>query len=78
MCGCRLLDDQILIELGRSDSFDGDDKADFVQGLREVLHRFRNEKVRDFDTIAQGIIAYRREFLGDESKILTHLEGVPI
>jgi len=49
-----------------------------VAGLREVLQKFRNEKVRDFDTIAYKIIDFRREFLGDESKILSHLEGVSI
>jgi hypothetical protein len=33
--------------------------------------------VKDFDRIAQGIIEYRHNFLGDQSKILP-LEGVTL
>jgi len=71
-------DDQILVDLGRSDDFTGEQKARFVQGLKGELQKFRNEKVRDFNTIAFGIIDYRRRFLGDGSKVLSHLEGVSL
>ncbi|OAA62463.1 hypothetical protein SPI_04003 [Niveomyces insectorum RCEF 264] len=73
-----LQDDQILVELGRSDDFTGDKKSQFVNGLKDVLKGVRNAKVRDFDTIANEIINFRRVFLGDDSKILSHLEGVTI
>lgn len=72
------LDDQILVELGRSDDFTGDQKAKFVTGLRDVLKRFRDAKVRDFDTIAYEIISFRRQFLGDASKVVSHLEDVTV
>lgn len=49
-----------------------------MKGLREELHKFRNDKIRDFNTIAFGIIGYRRRFLDDESKVLSNLEGVSI
>jgi hypothetical protein len=45
--------------------------------LRELLQRFKAQKVRDFDTIARGIIEFRSQLLGDKSKVL-RLEGVTI
>jgi hypothetical protein len=70
-------EDQILVELGRSDDFTGEQKNRFIQGLREVLQGFRANKVKDFDAIARGIIEYRSRFLADKSRVL-HLEGVSI
>ncbi len=65
------------MELGRSDDYIGEQKNRFIQGLRELLQGFRANKVKDFDTIARGIIGYRARFLGDKSKVL-HLEGVTL
>jgi hypothetical protein len=45
--------------------------------LRELLQRFKAQKVKDFDTIARGIIEFRSQLLGDKSKVL-RLEGVTI
>ncbi|TPX10602.1 uncharacterized protein E0L32_008488 [Thyridium curvatum] len=73
-----LKDDQILVELGKSDDFSGEQKVRFVQGLREVLQQFRAGKVRDFDAIAHGIIEYRRRFIGDNTRVLSQLEGVSL
>ncbi|KAK5656342.1 hypothetical protein OQA88_4722 [Cercophora sp. LCS_1] len=70
-------DDQILVELGSADDFTGEEKSRFIQGLREVLAEFRVNKVKDFHTIARGIVAYRTRFRGDKSKIL-NLEGVAL
>ncbi|KAK4145038.1 uncharacterized protein C8A04DRAFT_11009 [Dichotomopilus funicola] len=70
-------DDQILLELGNSDDYSSEQKGRFIQGLRELLQKFKADKVKDFDTIASGIIRYRSEFLGDNSKVL-RLEGVTI
>ena len=72
-----LSDDQILLELGKADDYTGEQKNRFIQGLRELLQNFRANKIRDFETIANGIIEFRSRFLGDESKIL-QLEGVAI
>lgn len=73
----HLLDDQILLELGQSDEYAGDDKTRFMAGLRQLLTEFRAAKVKDFASIAQGIVDYRRRFLNDSSKVL-RLEGVHI
>ncbi|KAK0655567.1 hypothetical protein B0T16DRAFT_14252 [Cercophora newfieldiana] len=77
-CGSiSIPDDQILVELGRSDDYIGDQKNRFIQGLRDLMQELKTKKVKDFDTIARGIINYRASFLGDPSKIL-HLEGVTL
>ncbi|SPQ19097.1 6cf46192-8b88-45a0-9851-93acb9407b0f [Thermothielavioides terrestris] len=70
-------DDQILVELGNADEYSGEEKSRFIQGLRELLQKFRADKVKDFDTIARGIIEFRSQLLGDKSKVLP-LEGVTI
>ncbi|GAB1311604.1 Putative zinc-finger domain-containing protein [Madurella fahalii] len=70
-------DDQILLELGNPDDYSGEEKSRFIQGLRELLQRFKADKVKDFDTIARGIIDFRSEILKDKSKVL-RLEGVTI
>ncbi|KAB5547228.1 hypothetical protein GE09DRAFT_203936 [Coniochaeta sp. 2T2.1] len=63
-------DEQILVELGRADDYTGEQKDRFIQGLRELLQDFRANHVRDFDTIANGIMEFRSRFLGDKTKIL--------
>ncbi|KAL1866523.1 hypothetical protein Daus18300_006758 [Diaporthe australafricana] len=70
-------DDKIILELGSSDDLAGDLKKTFNNGLRELVASFQKSKIRDFRTIAQGIVEFRRRFLGDSSRVL-HLEGVSI
>ncbi|PTB71916.1 hypothetical protein M440DRAFT_1101495 [Trichoderma longibrachiatum ATCC 18648] len=63
-------DDQILLQLGAHGEFDESKRNEYVNGLKLLLTDFRNRKVKDFQTISQGIIDYRAQFLGDKSKIL--------
>jgi hypothetical protein len=63
-------DDQILLQLGGNASYDGEQKQKYINGLRDLLYGFRTQKVKDFQTIAQGIIEYRAKFNGDPSRIL--------
>ncbi|UKZ55417.1 hypothetical protein TrVGV298_009240 [Trichoderma virens] len=63
-------DDQILLQLGAHGDFEEQKKHEYISGLRHLLTDFRNRKVKDFQTISQGIIDYRAQFLGDKSKIL--------
>ncbi|PTB61627.1 hypothetical protein BBK36DRAFT_1200015 [Trichoderma citrinoviride] len=70
-------DDQILLQLGAHNEFDEARKNEYINGLKLLLTDFRNRKVKDFQTISQGIIDYRAQFLGDKSKILP-LGGVTI
>ena len=68
-------DDTILAGLGSPDEFTGEKKEKFIAGLRQVLTGLRARKVKDFDTIANEIVAHRAKFLGD--KILP-LEGTTL
>ena len=65
------------MELGNPDDYSGEQKSRFIQGLRELLQKFKADKVKDFDTIARGIIEFRSQLLGDKSKVL-RLEGVKL
>jgi hypothetical protein len=65
------------LELGNPDDYSGEQKSRFIQGLRELLQKFKADKVKDFDTIARGIIEFRSQLLGDKSKVL-RLEGVKL
>ncbi|KAJ3521630.1 hypothetical protein NM208_g13202 [Fusarium decemcellulare] len=70
-------DDQILLQLGAYGNYEGEQKQRFVVGLRELLTDFRSRKVKDFQTISEGIIEYRAKFHDDKTKILP-LGGVTI
>ena len=47
------------------------EKDSYVSGLKQVIQDMRGRKVKDFNTVASEITAYRRDFLGDPSRILT-------
>ncbi|VUC24665.1 unnamed protein product [Clonostachys rosea] len=66
----QLADDQILLQLGSHSSFEGEQKAQFINGLRRLLTDYRERKIKDFQTISNGIVDYRANFSGDKSKIL--------
>ncbi|CAG9940649.1 unnamed protein product [Clonostachys rosea f. rosea IK726] len=66
----QLADDQILLQLGSHSSFEGEQKAQFINGLRRLLTDYRERKIKDFQTISNGIVEYRANFSGDKSKIL--------
>lgn len=63
-------DDQILLQLGGT-SLEGPERAQFNNGLRELLHDLRERNIKDFPRIAQGIVEYRNRFGGDSSKVLS-------
>ncbi|KAK2593296.1 hypothetical protein QQS21_009020 [Conoideocrella luteorostrata] len=63
-------DDQILLQLGAAEHYDEKQKEEYNSGLRQLLTDYRNQKVKDFNTISQGIVDYRVKFNGDKTKIL--------
>ncbi|KAM7205315.1 protein red1 [Rhypophila sp. PSN 637] len=69
--------DKILLDLGKSSDYSGEQKSRFVQGLRKLLGDIRERGCTDFETIAREIVAFRASFLGDRSKILP-LGGVTV
>ncbi|KAM5346831.1 hypothetical protein ACJ41O_009836 [Fusarium nematophilum] len=68
---------EILLQLGAYSNYEEDQTQQYVAGLRDLLTDFRNRKVKDFQTISEGIIEYRAKFHGDKTKILP-LGGVAI
>ena len=73
------LDSDIIASLGSVDSYNGEQKGRFIDGLRKVLSDLKSEPKRvNFDSITSAILQYRKEFFGgDETKVLP-LEGVAI
>ncbi|KAK7419518.1 hypothetical protein QQX98_003287 [Neonectria punicea] len=63
-------DDQILLQLGAYGNYEGEQKQNYITGLRDLLTGFRNRKIKDFQAISDGIIEYRSQFHGDKTKIL--------
>jgi hypothetical protein len=70
-------DDVLITALGTPEEFPAEQQEKFRAGLKQVLNNLRLKNVRDFDTIAAEVVAHRRTFLGDASKILM-LEGTSI
>ncbi|KAK1969967.1 hypothetical protein LY78DRAFT_678083 [Colletotrichum sublineola] len=65
----KLPDDQILLQLGGT-THEGPERTKFNEGLRKLLQEMRSQNIKDFPSIAQGIVDYRNRFIGDPSKIL--------
>ncbi|KAK8061360.1 hypothetical protein PG994_007726 [Apiospora phragmitis] len=73
-------DSDIIASLGSVDSYNGEQKGRFIDGLRKVLSDLKSDssRLKDFDSITSAILQYRREFFGgDDTKVLP-LEGVAI
>ncbi|KAM0614640.1 hypothetical protein ACHAQF_007670 [Verticillium nonalfalfae] len=66
----KLPDDQILLQLGGT-NVDGPMRVQYNNGLRELLQDMRQRNIKDFPSIAQGIVDYHNRFTGDPSRILT-------
>jgi hypothetical protein len=47
-----------------------EEKEHYLAGLKEIINDMRRDKVKDFDTVAAEIAAYRRRFLKDPSRVL--------
>ncbi|KAI1922735.1 hypothetical protein LOZ65_003418 [Ophidiomyces ophidiicola] len=66
-----LSDDKILVEMGslREGKTQAERDA-YVTGLKQTINDMRRDKVKDFNTVATEIAAYRRRFLQDPSRVL--------
>ena len=61
----------ILVQLGAAPSGLSHEEQDaYSQGLREVIRDISARNIKDFNTVAAEITAYRRKFLGDTTKFL--------
>ncbi|KAG5978622.1 hypothetical protein E4U56_000057 [Claviceps arundinis] len=66
----RAPDDQILLQLGAAEPYEGQQRENYISGLKQLLTDYRNQNIRDFQIISQGVLDYRARFLGDKTKIL--------
>jgi hypothetical protein len=69
--------DQLIAELGNTAGLSENARNKFLAGMRQLLAKFRTDKVKDFGTIAQAIIDLRSSVLGDSFKVLP-LDGVTV
>ncbi|KAH8194680.1 hypothetical protein TruAng_011149 [Truncatella angustata] len=63
-------DSDIIQELGSTDLYTGEQKDQFIDGLKKVLANLKRKKLKDFDSISRALVQYRSDFLGDKSKVL--------
>lgn len=47
-----------------------EEKDQYITGLKQIINDMRRDKVKDFNTVAAEIVAYRRRFLQDSSRVL--------
>jgi hypothetical protein len=67
-----LTDDNILIQMGSTrEGQTEEEKETYLAGLKEIINDLRRDKVKDFNTVAAEIAAYRRRFLQDPSRVLS-------
>ncbi|CAI7658384.1 unnamed protein product [Penicillium bialowiezense] len=67
-----LTDDKILIQMGSArEGQTEEEKEAYLAGLKEIINDLRRDKVKDFNTVASEIAAYRRRFLQDPSRVLS-------
>ncbi|KAI9045316.1 uncharacterized protein KD926_008742 [Aspergillus affinis] len=64
-------DDKILVQMGSlREGKTPEEKDQYIAGLKQIINDMRRDKVKDFNTVATEIAAYRRRFLQDPSRIL--------
>ena len=64
-------DDKVLIEMGSvREGQTETEKEQYRAGLKEIINEMRRDKVKDFSTVASEIVAYRRRFLQDPTRVL--------
>ncbi|KAJ6132271.1 hypothetical protein N7471_007486 [Penicillium samsonianum] len=67
-----LSDDKILVQMGSvREGQTEEEKETYLTGLKEIINDLRRDKVKDFNTVASEIAAYRRRFLQDPSRVLS-------
>ncbi|KAE8352802.1 hypothetical protein BDV28DRAFT_134537 [Aspergillus coremiiformis] len=66
-----LSDDKILVQMGSlREGKTAEEKDSYIAGLKSIINDMRRDKVKDFNTVAAEIAAYRRRFLQDPSRVL--------
>ena len=50
-----------------------EEQKNYVSGLEKIIYGMRSKHITDFERVAKEIATYRSSFLGDSSRVLTHL-----
>lgn len=67
----NVADDLILVQLGtKNPGQTEDERKKWTEGLKEVVKVLRQRGVNDPELVAKEIANYRRQFLGDETRVL--------
>lgn len=62
-------DDKIIMHLGQAPyGVSGEEQSAYSNGLQQIILDLRQRKVKDFETVAKEIAAYRQKFLLGNSK----------
>lgn len=68
---CPFTDDKILVQMGSlREGKTPEEKDQYIAGLKQIINDMRRDKVKDFNTVATEIAAYRRRFLHDPTRVL--------
>ncbi|KAL1971004.1 hypothetical protein VTN77DRAFT_2838 [Rasamsonia byssochlamydoides] len=66
-----LTDDKILVQMGSlREGKTPEERDKYIEGLKQIINDMRRDKVKDFNTVATEIAAYRRRFLQDPSRVV--------
>ncbi|KAL4808718.1 hypothetical protein BDV18DRAFT_132983 [Aspergillus unguis] len=66
-----LSDDKILVQMSSlREGMTTEESDKYVAGLKEIIHDMRRDKVKDMNTVATEIAAYRRRFFQDPTRVL--------
>lgn len=63
-------EDEILVELASTEGTTKQQRDAYSNGLRDEITRMRDQGIKDFETVASRIAAYRRRFFSDESRVV--------
>lgn len=67
-------DNAILVQLGSHSANPGqtdEEREQYSNGLMRLIRRLKTDDITDIEEIANRITQYRREFIGDVSKIFS-------
>ena len=72
-CAANSTDHLILVQLGTQTANPGktpEESERFNTGLRNLIQRLKAQNISDIERIAEHIVRYRREFIGDNSALV--------
>lgn len=66
----KFKDDEILVELAENEGVTEEEKAQYGVGLRDTIMELKDHGIKDFETVAKGISAFRRKFFEEDTRVV--------